>query len=195
MGVPTGPGHSRLAVDDDVRIDHAGGHQRRERQDGGGGVAAGVGDGGGLEIASRCSFGEPVAPLCAQVAGEVDDQRAAVGQLLRDRGRGAVRERQKRDVAVLERRGLAAGGGHPQGRVGGDQAGELAAGIAGGTGDAGVQNGRVRKQRGPRLHENTVSMHVYANGNRQRRVGSRQRPGSPPKGVSAASRSDGAPVR
>ena len=137
-----GAGDARLAVDHEVWVDNARLHEWSEREDGGGGIAAGVGNGGGLGDRITVQLGEPVAPRLAQVAGEVDDQRAGVGQLLSDGARSAVRQGEQGHIAALEHRGLAPGRGHPQRGMGGDQPVELTARIARGAGDAGGENGR-----------------------------------------------------
>ena len=96
-----GAGDAGLAVDGDRGVGQAGLDQRREREQRGRGVAAGVGHEGGAGDLVPEQLGEAVGPVGVEpeVGPEVDDGRAGGAQLRAHLGALAVRQGQERDVA------------------------------------------------------------------------------------------------
>ena len=120
-----GAGDARLGVDDDVAVggEQAGFGQRRQGEQGGGGVAARVGDelrpGDGAALPLGEAVGEPGRqpvrvriPLGArgfvaqaEGAGEVDDADAGVHEGGRELGGRRIRQREEHDVGVARQCG------------------------------------------------------------------------------------------
>ena len=141
LGVLPAPDTPDLPSTTRSRLDQAGGHDRCQRQDGGGGVAAGVrhltGAGDGVAV----QLGQAVLPLPAQVGGEIDDRDARTGQLPTDLARDAMGQRQQDEIALGRCARVGRAGNRPHPGMRRQQPHQLTTGKAGGAEDGGGGDG------------------------------------------------------